>query len=70
MSQIAPSRQQALLARMQVLSPQKLAEVEDFVEFLVQRTADRELVAAARRATEPALAQVWDNPEDAVYDDL
>lgn len=70
MSHIAAPRQQALLARLQALPPDKLTEVEDFVEFLVQRNEDRELVAAARMATEPALARIWDNPEDAVYDDL
>ncbi len=32
--------------------------------------ADDELVWAAMRASEAAFGQVWDNEEDAVYDDL
>ena len=32
--------------------------------------ADRRLVAATARLSETALAKVWDNPEDDVYDNL
>jgi len=31
---------------------------------------DSSLVTAAAKVSEPALAAVWDNPEDAAYDDL
>jgi len=51
------------------LPPARVAEVEDFVDFLVLRNADRELVHAAAAASVPAFAKVWDNPEDDVYDE-
>jgi hypothetical protein len=35
-----------------------------------QPYADRSLVAAAAKAAEASFAEVWDNPEDAAYDDL
>jgi hypothetical protein len=31
---------------------------------------DRCLTQAASQTAEPSLAQVWDNPDDAVYDQL
>lgn len=31
---------------------------------------DQSLVAAATKAAEASFAKVWDNPEDAAYDDL
>ncbi|ASC70943.1 hypothetical protein XM38_018920 [Halomicronema hongdechloris C2206] len=31
---------------------------------------DSSLVTAAAKVSEPAFAAVWDNPEDAAYDDL
>ncbi len=58
-----------LLDKLKELPPQRLAEVEDFVDFL--RTRDeRRLTQAAARASEAAFAKVWDNDEDAVYDRL
>ena len=58
-----------LLDKLKELPPRRLAEVEDFVDFL--RTRDeRRLTQAAARASEAAFAKVWDNDEDAVYDRL
>jgi hypothetical protein len=48
----------------------RLAEVEDFVDFIRQRDQDRALVRAAGAASAPAFAAVWDNPEDDAYDAL
>lgn len=59
-----------LLEKLHALPPEKLAEVEDFVEFLLQKDEDQQLREAALRISEPALRQAWDNPEDAVYDRL
>ena len=68
--------QQVLIEKIATLPPQRLAEVEDFVDFLrarddaqsVQR--DARLAAEAARASEPSFAQAWDNDEDAAYDRL
>ena len=63
-------RVQALVGKIKELSPEKVSEVEDFVEFLRYREQDRRLIAAASRFSEDAFQQVWDNPDDADYDDL
>jgi hypothetical protein len=61
--------EQALIEKIKQLPPQKLAEVEDFVDFL-QAREERRLTRAAAKASEPAFAKVWDNDEDAAYDTL
>lgn len=66
MNQVEP----ALLAKLQQLPPQRLAEVEDFIDFLRSREEDRALVHTAAKAAEPTFAKVWDNAEDAAYDRL
>lgn len=60
----------SLLEKLHSLPPEKLAEVEDFVEFLLQKDEDQQLRHAAMRMSEPALREAWDNPEDAAYDKL
>lgn len=64
------TNQEALLEKIRALPPDKLIEVEDFVDFLAARDEDRRLSQAAARMSEAAFARVWDNPEDAVYDAL
>jgi hypothetical protein len=59
-----------LLSKLKDLPPERLAEVEDFVDLLRERTTDRALVRAATAASKAAFAAVWDNPDDAAYDDL
>jgi hypothetical protein len=61
--------EQALLEKIRQLPPQRLAEVEDFVDFLRARE-ERRLTQAATKAGEPAFAKAWDNDEDAAYDRL
>jgi len=60
----------ALIEKLRALPPERVAEVEDFVDFLCTRHAERALVHAATRAAEPAFAKVWDNDDDAGYDEL
>jgi hypothetical protein len=59
-----------LLAKLRSLPPERVSEVEDFVEFLCQKDAERQLIRAAGRLSEDALARVWDNADDAEYDGL
>ena len=61
---------QSLIAKLQNLPPERVAEVEDFVDFLRARDEERSLERAAARAAEPAFAKVWDNDDDAAYDKL
>jgi hypothetical protein len=55
---------------MRDLSPEKVAQVEDFIDFLRQRQEDRRLTRAASKASERVFARVWNNPDDAAYDRL
>jgi hypothetical protein len=59
-----------LADKIAALPIERIAEVEDFVDFLRSRDQDRALFRAATAASEPAFAAVWDNPEDDVYDAL
>jgi hypothetical protein len=59
-----------LVNKLRTLPPERLVEVEDFVDFLRLRDDDRHLVTAAARVSEAAFASVWDNPDDAAYDQL
>lgn len=59
-----------LIEKIESLPPEKIAEVEDYVDFLRQRVLDQQLTRAAMKLSEPAFQQVWDNPDDAAYDQL
>ena len=61
---------QTLIEKIQSLPPDRLEEVEDFVDFLRTREQDRALVYAASRLSEDAFRKVWDNSDDAEYDRL
>ena len=61
---------QALIEKIATLPIERIAEVEDFVDFLRSKDQDRALFRAAQAASEPAFAAVWNNPEDDVYDAL
>jgi hypothetical protein len=59
---------EALLTKIQTLPVERIAEVEDFVDFIAAREQERVMSRAAAAASEPAFAAVWSNPEDDVYD--
>ena len=58
------------MEKIRELPADRVAEVEDFVDFLRQRDPDLLLSRVAARLSEDALRKVWDNPEDAEYDRL
>jgi hypothetical protein len=59
----------ALVEKIHSLPPERVVEVEDFVDFLAQRD-ERRLTSAAAKLSEKAFRKVWDNPRDAAYDRL
>ena len=61
---------QTPIEKAQSLPPERVEEVEDFVDFLKTRDLDRAQVDAAARLSEGAFRKVWDNPDDAEYDRL
>ena len=64
------AHEQALIEKIRALPPERVSEVEDFVDFLFQRDMDRHLIRAAARLSEEAFRKVWDNTDDADYDRL
>lgn len=62
--------EEELLEKIRRLPPERVAEVEDFVDFLRQRDEERSLTDAAARLSEATFARVWENPDDADYDRL
>ena len=68
--QHAKMAQETLIQKIQKLPPDRVAEVEDFVDFLTVRDQDRRLTQAATRMSEDAFRAVWDNADDAEYDSL
>lgn len=65
-----PTTAQILIEKIQMLPPERVAEVADFVEFLRLKEQDHQLLRAAAKASAPAFAAVWDNTEDGAYDAL
>ncbi len=59
---------QALLEKIQALPLERIAEIEDFVEFITSREQERSLTRAASAVSGPAFAAIWNNPEDDAYD--
>ncbi|HEB54934.1 MAG TPA: toxin-antitoxin system, antitoxin component, Xre family protein [Gammaproteobacteria bacterium] len=59
-----------LIDKLETLPPERINEVEDFIDFIKQRDQARQLTQAAMRTAEPSLKKVWDNLDDAVYDAL
>ena len=59
-----------LIGKLEALPPERVNEVEDFIDFIKQRNQDRQLTQAASQFAEQSFANVWDNPDDAVYEQL
>ena len=62
--------QDTLIEKIRSLRPERVAEVEDFVDFLTVRDQERHFTQAAGRLSEDAFRAVWDNADDAEYDRL
>ena len=59
-----------LLAKIKSLPAEDQAEVEQFVDQLREGKQEQALRFAFTRLSERAFAAVWNNPDDAVYDEL
>ncbi len=68
--QSADAQRQNIVEKLRGLSPDRIAEVEDFVDFLRGREAERELTKASTLLAEAAFRAVWENSDDADYDRL
>jgi hypothetical protein len=61
---------QNLIEKIKTLPAERIAEVEDFVDFIRLREQERSLTRAAAETRVQAFAAVWNNPDDDVYDAL
>lgn len=62
--------EEELLHKIRDLPPERIAEVEDFIDFLRVRDEEGRLARAAAKLSQASFADVWDNPDDAVYDSV
>lgn len=62
------AKEEILFDKIRALPEEKIAEVEDFVDFLRIKNLDTRLTQSAAKLSEPALSKVWDNEDDAEYD--
>ena len=62
--------ERTILEKLKGLRPERIAEVEDFVDFLRARDEERALTHAAGDLADASLRKVWDNADDADYDRL
>jgi hypothetical protein len=59
-----------LIEKIQALPAERIAEVEDFVDFIRLREEERTLTRAAAAMSAPSFARIWSNPDDDAYDAL
>jgi hypothetical protein len=63
-------KEQDLLQKIRSLPADKIAEIEDFVDFVRYKNEDLQLIRAAAKLSGAALQRIWDNSEDDTYDSL
>jgi hypothetical protein len=63
-----PADTQSVIEKIRALPADRIAEVEDFVDFIRLREAERALTRAAAETSAPVFAAIWSNPDDDVYD--
>lgn len=62
--------EQRLIEKIRHLAPEQMLLVENFIDSLSQQNTDVSLTLTAAKLSEPALHKIWDNPDDAEYDQL
>jgi hypothetical protein len=62
--------EQSIIRKLRLLPPERIVEVEDFVDFLQARDLERNLVKQAGQTSEAVFTAIWDNPDDSAYDRL
>ena len=65
-----PADSKTLIEKIEALPAERIAEIEDFVDFIRLREQERALTRAAAAASAAKFAEIWSNPEDDVYDAL
>ncbi|NET86343.1 MAG: toxin-antitoxin system, antitoxin component, Xre family protein [Moorea sp. SIO1F2] len=59
-----------LIEKLKKLSLEQIQQVENLIDALSQENTERELTVLSTKLSESVFAKIWDNPEDAEYDNL
>ncbi|PSF27850.1 toxin-antitoxin system, antitoxin component, Xre family protein [Aphanothece hegewaldii CCALA 016] len=59
-----------LLEKVQKLSVEQIQQLEQFIDSLNQQEIEQPLTIVSTKLSEPVFSRIWNNPEDAVYDNL
>jgi flagellar biosynthesis chaperone FliJ len=59
-----------LIEKLKKLSIEQVQQVEHFIDTLNPENPSQQLTFVASQLSESIFAQIWDNPEDAEYDNL
>ena len=63
--------EQRILEEIRKLPFDKIVELENFIDLLYQRSnSSQVLVTTPTKLSEASFAKIWDNPEDAAYENL
>lgn len=62
--------QQRLIDKIRQLVPEQIVIVEQFIDSLSQQSDECNLTLVATKLSEPVFQNIWDNPDDAEYDEL
>jgi hypothetical protein len=63
-----PDLAASLIEKIRAMPPERVAEIEDFVDFLALRGQQRALAHAASETSAASFAAIWNNPNDSIYD--
>ena len=62
--------EQSIIEKLRLLPPERIIEVEDFVDFLHARDIERNLVKQAGQTSAAVFNSIWENADDSEYDRL
>ena len=59
-----------LMEKVKKLSVEQIQQVEQFIDSLTSEITERQLTQISTKLSESVFSKIWDNPEDAEYDNL
>ena len=59
-----------IIQKIRGLSPDKIAEVINFIDFLSERYKENQIIKASNKLSEKTFQEAWENSEDDDYDNL
>ncbi|NEO88980.1 MAG: toxin-antitoxin system, antitoxin component, Xre family protein [Moorea sp. SIO3G5] len=59
-----------LIEKLKKLSLEQIQQVENLIDTLSQENRERQVTVVSTKLSESVFAKIWDNPEDAEYDNL